>query len=618
MRPCGKIFMFPKIEKAKHPLTITLKTHPSPMNTIRHHLLNASRHGTAALALACIAAVALPNAQAQTTRVWSGPTNGQYNNFSNWTPNGTWTNGDTLRYNGSVGGNLSLNYQGGQNTGVLLDFTAAQTGTVGISLINEATQSRNFRLGNATNTSAITIAAGAGKVTLNGQSETFRMGALFGPASASVGQTININNAGTLEFGAFTTLQRAQTDRNVDLILLGGGQTTILGQVNDFGTFGGIRVDQNSVLTLSGGWVANTRLMIDRGRTDFTSAAAIGGNQTAWNSIRIGNNVSTGIGTLRYTGTGDVQVDRRIQIGNGGAVNQTGSAIIENTSATGKLVFGNSIFNANGADPLSFGNVNTAAARTLTLGGSNTLANEITGQIIDNSATGTIGVIKEGAGRWILSGSNTYTGATQVNGGSLVINGSTSTLSAVNVNTGTLGGSGTVGGVTTIMTGANHSPGNSPDVQTFSSGLTYNTGSIFTWELAANSLGVRGTDFDGVDVTGGTLSIQSGVTSSLVFNAPGSAVDWTNAFWDDDRSWLVFDNANSPTVVGGIFGTINVGIDSNSVTFTSARSSASFSWSQTGNDIYLNYAAIPEPSTWALLPSSLTALLVFRRRRGTC
>jgi len=373
------------------------------------------------------------------TRTWTNSTNTQFNNFNNWDPTGTWANGDTLRFNGTVGGNLNLNYQGGQNTGVLLDFTAAQTGAVSISLSNEATQNRNFRLGNTNNTTAISIASGAGKVTLNGQSETFRMLAIFGPnTDPGSAQTIFIDNAGTLEFGAFTTLSRAQTARNVDLVLRGGGQTTILGRVNEFGTFGGIRVQGSSVLTLSGEWVANTRLMVDEGRADFTSAAAIGTN-SAWNSIRVGNNVTSG--QLRYTGSGDVEVGRRIQIGNGTAGAQTGSAVIENESATGRLVFTNAIFNADGADALGLGNANTAAARTLTLRGSSTLSNTISGSILDNSTAtgGTIGVIKEGAGRWVLSGSNSYSGGTTVSAGTLVL-GHANALSSggVTVNGGTL------------------------------------------------------------------------------------------------------------------------------------------------------------------------------------
>ena len=56
------------------------------------------------------------------------------------------------------------------------------------------------------------------------------------------------------------------------------------------------------------------------------------------------------------------------------------------------------------------------------------------------------------------------------------------------------------------------------------------TGSTFAWELATDDAtpADRGTDFDGVDVTG-TLSVASTVTSQLVLNGTGSTVDFTTS-----------------------------------------------------------------------------------------
>jgi fibronectin-binding autotransporter adhesin len=230
-------------------------------------------------------------------------------------------------------------------------------------------------------------------------------------------------------------------------------------------------------------------------------------------------------------------------------------------------------------------------------------------------STNTAGLTKSGGGVLTLGGTNTYTGATTVSAGTLLINGSTASGSTVTVGaSGTLGGSGTVGGATTIS--GTHSPGTSPGIQTFEDGLTYNTGSTFVWELIGNTVAGRGTNFDGVDVTGGTLTIATGVTTDLVFDGTGSTVLWSDSFWDTDQSWLVFDNAGVPSIAG--LPSITLTNDSLGASLTSIRSLASFSWDVQGNDVLLNYAAIPEPSTWALLAGSLTALMVFRRRRGTC
>jgi hypothetical protein len=181
------------------------------------------------------------------------------------------------------------------------------------------------------------------------------------------------------------------------------------------------------------------------------------------------------------------------------------------------------------------------------------------------------------------------------------------------VNTGgTLGGSGTFSGAVTIASGGALSPGNSPGLATAAAGLTFDTGSSFNFELVADTTTGRGVSFDGVDVTGGILTISSGVTANLVFNGTGSTVDFSSSFWDSAQSWLVFDNANTPT---GLFGSITASNDSLGAGF--ATTGGSFNFSTVGNDIYLNYsAAIPEPSTYAMFGMGLGALWLLRRKNS--
>lgn len=68
------------------------------------------------------------------------------------------------------------------------------------------------------------------------------------------------------------------------------------------------------------------------------------------------------------------------------------------------------------------------------------------------------------------------------------------------------------------------------------------------------------------------------------------------------------------TAAGGITGfaanawTIDTALFQNSF-------NGSFSLSQTGNSLYLNYAAIPEPSTYAALAGALALGLAAWRRR---
>jgi autotransporter-associated beta strand protein len=152
-----------------------------------------------------------------------------------------------------------------------------------------------------------------------------------------------------------------------------------------------------------------------------------------------------------------------------------------------------------------------------------------------------------------------------------------------------LGGSGKVGG-TALASGAVHSPGSSTGIQTFPSGLTYETGSTFRFELTGNTVAGRGTAYDGVDV-GGTLTVQSGVTAELVFDATGSGVIWGDPFWGESRRWKVFDGASSVVASDAVFAIVTLTPDSEGVTLATARPGSFFRWEVVGDDVFLLYRA---------------------------
>jgi fibronectin-binding autotransporter adhesin len=205
-----------------------------------------------------------------------------------------------------------------------------------------------------------------------------------------------------------------------------------------------------------------------------------------------------------------------------------------------------------------------------------------------------------------------------VSGASIATTGALTKTGGLSIGLGqTLQGSGQIDGNTTIL--GTHAPGNSPGLQTFNGNLGYATGAMLNWELAANkstdTTGLRGTDFDGIDVIGaGVLSIQTGVISNLIFNAAGSAVDWNNAFWDSNHHWLVYDDVNLPTLTAAaIFDTLIVSQDSLGATLAGGT----FSWNEVGNDVYLDFevAAVPEPGT-ALFGLACVGVAALRRRRA--
>ena len=96
--------------------------------------------------------------------------------------------------------------------------------------------------------------------------------------------------------------------------------------------------------------------------------------------------------------------------------------------------------------------------RTFTIGGSNTGDNLIASPIANPSGTGKLGLTKSGAGKWILTGSNTYTGNTTISGGNLAL-GAANVLpdsSPVSIGSGTLDAAtaGTEDAGTLAVTGA--------------------------------------------------------------------------------------------------------------------------------------------------------------------
>ena len=156
------------------------------------------------------------------------------------------------------------------------------------------------------------------------------------------------------------------------------------------------------------------QLQVWRGTVQFSSVENLGDN-----FIQGGLNTNTG--TLEYVGSGSTS-DLQIRVGdNTAGSGRTGGMNIE-SNGTGALVFDTaSGFALNGA----YGNA--TAARTLTLGGSNTADNRVVQKIQNNNTAGggIVNLVKDGAGTWVLgnddgTGSgNTYTGTTTINEGIL-------------------------------------------------------------------------------------------------------------------------------------------------------------------------------------------------------
>jgi autotransporter-associated beta strand protein len=166
-------------------------------------------------------------------------------------------------------------------------------------------------------------------------------------------------------------------------------------------------------------------------------------------------------------------------------------------------------------------------------------------------------------GTTILTAANTYSGGTTVADGTLLVNnttGSATGTGAVYVYTnGVLGGTGTIAGAVIVTNGGVLSAGASVGVLTLQNGLDLSQGGTNLWELAANTTGGDGVNFDQLSLTGGNLAL--GGTSRLRVKFIGAATfpDPANPFWQQTNIWKVIalsGSAANPglTVFSGVDG----------------------------------------------------------------
>jgi fibronectin-binding autotransporter adhesin len=271
-----------------------------------------------------------------------------------------------------------------------------------------------------------------------------------------------------------------------------GGQTT--------GTF---------TKTGAGTWVVGNSF------NNFTFNLNGGVLQTAGLASALGSSTAASFlvfdgGTLRYTGAATSTAKQFTLGANGGSLDTSGSGAVEFTS-TAAVSFAGS------------------GARTLTLTGTNT-GNNTLAAALGNSGSDAVSLAKTGGGRWLLSGVNTYTGATSISAGVLEIgsagsinstsgitvdgstaelkyNSATALTQPLTLTQGTISGTGTIAAAVTVAAGASLSPGNSPGTQAYTSQLTWSPLGTYQWELNALT-GVAGTNWDLVNVSSGAFDLS--------------------------------------------------------------------------------------------------------------
>ena len=359
--------------------------------------------------------------------------------------------GGTLAGNGTVNGSVTVTGNGTINLGAtgLIAGSVTSTGGnwkgLGSVTSGVTANSGTFTVNGTLTAPFVTIAGGtlAGTGTIDGDlNYSSATSSTFGGTINAPGNGVNVNSTGTSTL-TLTGLVNAAISVNSGTVQIGNGTA-------GFAPTGVISVTSVVALDLPNGTSVATNIAFN----NPTATSAINVIQSGTTTIS-GSVGGGGVGTFNQNGTGTTiltgvdfagatKVSKgTLQIGDGA----TPGAGIDVSAGPVTVAAGATLaLNLDSTDvnglPLST-NVSlggtTAAVKAIPTSGTTTT---VSGVI---SGTGTFS--QNGLGTTVLSGTNTYTGATNVNTGTLEVDGSLAAGSTVNVGTGgTLTGFGIMAG----------------------------------------------------------------------------------------------------------------------------------------------------------------------------
>ena len=504
--------------------------------------------------------------------------------------------GGTVDFNGpayanAIGGGMITINNGLLNVNPVnaisnVDFTINQGGTLNVAGYHEHVNNVALNGGTITGTGSGKYAGEDfmldGDVTVGGSA----------PSLISLPNGMGMNGTRTFNVGDATgdanaDLTIAGVIRNGGMSKTGAGTLTLSGH-NTFS--GGLTVDDGTVLLAGGRWYAPPA--------------------QGWGTMVI-NPGATVVNWDAHAFGGAPEADGRSMIINGGTfqlraetyvddITMTAGTVSQYPGASGDLrtkLYGGTVIATLPAATSSeiSARLNFVSSPTFNVAAGQA-ADDL---VVSGPMFGGGGFTKTGDGTMVLSGDNTYGGATAVTAGTLLLDGTHTGGAAYAVaGDATLGGSGSTESAVNVAANGILAPGGGADTAVFSTGpLTLAVDAIFEVALTGPDVGSQ---YDQLAVTG-SVSLEDAVLEVLLGFAPAPGEMFT-----------ILENDESDPI-GGVFAGLPEGAEVRASNDPSHMFWISYVGGEGANDVVLLVA--PEPTTLALLGLGGLAALIRRRRK---